>query len=42
MQWNVNLERELARGLSATLGYVGSHGVHEPYRQDNFDTVLPF
>jgi hypothetical protein len=41
MQWNVNLERELARGLSATLGYVGSHGVHEPYRQDNFDTVLP-
>jgi hypothetical protein len=41
MQRNVNLEHELARGLSATLGYVGSHGVHEPYRQDNFDTVLP-
>jgi hypothetical protein len=41
MQWNVNLERELASGLTATLGYVGSHGVHQPYRQDNFDTVLP-
>jgi len=41
MQWNVNLERELARGLTATLGYVGSRGVHQPYRQDNFDTVLP-
>jgi hypothetical protein len=41
MQWNANLERELASGLTATLGYVGSHGVHEPYRQDNFDTVLP-
>jgi len=41
MQWNVNLERELASGLTTTLGYVGSHGVHEPYRQDNFDTVLP-
>jgi hypothetical protein len=41
MQWNVNLERQLASGLTATLGYVGSHGVHEPYRQDNFDTVLP-
>jgi hypothetical protein len=41
MQWNVNLERELASGLSATLGYVGSHGVHEPYRQDNFDMVVP-
>jgi len=41
MQWNINLERELARGLTATLGYVGSRGVHQPYRQDNFDTVLP-
>ena len=40
-QWNVNLERQLAGGLTATLGYVGSHGVHQPYRQDNFDTVLP-
>jgi hypothetical protein len=40
MQWNINLERELA-GLTATLGYVGSHGVHQPYRQDNFDMVLP-
>jgi len=41
MQWNINLERELARGLTATLGYVGSRGVHQPYRQDNFDMVLP-
>jgi hypothetical protein len=41
MQWNINLERELASGLTATLGYVGSHGVHQPFRQDNFDMVLP-
>jgi len=41
MQWNINLEREVARGLVATLGYVGSRGVHQPYRQDNFDMVLP-
>lgn len=41
MQWNVNLERKLASGLTATIGYVGSHGVHQPFRQDNFDTVLP-
>jgi len=40
-QWNINLERQLAGGITATLGYVGSHGVHQPYRQDNFDTVLP-
>jgi hypothetical protein len=41
MQWNFNLERQFAGGLTATLGYVGSHGVHEPFRQDNFDMVLP-
>ena len=41
MQWNINLERQLTRGLTATLGYVGSRGVHQPYRQDNFDMVLP-
>src|SRR4029077_705426 len=41
MQWNINLERELTSGLTATLGYVGSRGVHQPYRQDNFDMVLP-
>ena len=41
IQWNFNLERKLPGGLTATLGYVGSHGVHQPFRQDNFDTVLP-
>jgi hypothetical protein len=41
MQWNINLERQITGGVTATLGYVGSHGVHQPYRQDNFDTVLP-
>jgi len=41
MQWNLNLERELPGRLTATLGYVGSHGVHEPYRVDNIDMVLP-
>jgi hypothetical protein len=41
MQWNFTLERQLGKGLTTTLGYVGSRGVHEPYREDNFDTVLP-
>ena len=41
MQWNFNIERQLARSLTATIGYVGSRGVHQPYRQDNFDMVLP-
>ena len=41
MQWNFNLERRLGKGLTGTLVYVGSRGVHQPFRQDNFDTVLP-
>jgi hypothetical protein len=41
MQWNFSVERELARNLVATAGYVGSRGVHQPYRMDDFDMVLP-
>ncbi len=41
MQWNFNIERELAPSLVATVGYVGSRGVHQPYRVDDFDMVLP-
>jgi hypothetical protein len=41
LQWNFNLQRELPGRLTATVGYVGSHGVHQPYRVDNIDMVLP-
>jgi hypothetical protein len=41
MQWNLGIARELASTLSLTLGYVGSRGVHLPYRVDNIDMVLP-
>ena len=27
-QWNLNVQRDLGRGLILTVGYVGSHGVH--------------
>jgi Carboxypeptidase regulatory-like domain/TonB dependent receptor-like, beta-barrel/TonB-dependent Receptor Plug Domain len=41
MQWNMNLQRELAPNLTATVGYVGSHGVHQPFRQEEYDDVMP-
>ncbi|HEV2176451.1 MAG TPA: TonB-dependent receptor [Terriglobia bacterium] len=41
LQWNLNVERELAPNLVATVGYVGSRAVHQPFRMDDFDTVLP-
>jgi hypothetical protein len=33
--------RELSSTLAFTVGYVGSRGVHLPYRVDNIDMVLP-
>ena len=41
MQWNLNVQREITRDLTATLGYVGSHGVHQPFRVDDADLVMP-
>ena len=41
MQWNLSASREITNGLNLTIGYVGSRGVHQPFRVDNFDMVLP-
>ncbi|MBZ5643651.1 MAG: carboxypeptidase regulatory-like domain-containing protein [Acidobacteriia bacterium] len=41
MQWNLSAAQELSSTLAVTLGYVGSRGVHQPYRVDNIDMVLP-
>jgi hypothetical protein len=40
MQWNLNVQREFA-GFTATLGYVGSHGVHQAFRADDANVVIP-
>jgi hypothetical protein len=41
MQWNLSIARELSSTLALTVGYVGSRGVHLPYRVDNIDMALP-
>jgi Carboxypeptidase regulatory-like domain/TonB dependent receptor-like, beta-barrel/TonB-dependent Receptor Plug Domain len=41
MQWNLNVQRELAPSLTALVGYVGSRGVHQPFRVDDLDIALP-
>jgi hypothetical protein len=41
MQWSLNIQRELTHDLTATIGFVGSHGVHQPFRVDDADVVLP-
>jgi hypothetical protein len=41
MQWNLNVQQELIPNLTALLGYVGSRGVHQPFRADDANVVLP-
>ncbi|HUY14593.1 MAG TPA: TonB-dependent receptor [Terriglobia bacterium] len=41
MQWNFNVQRQLTPSLTATVGYIGSRGVHQPFRTDDADIVLP-
>lgn len=41
MQWNFNIQHQLAHNLTAMVGYVGSHGVHLPYRTTDANAVQP-
>jgi len=41
MQWNLTIQRELGKDLSAMVGYLGSRGVHQPFRVEDVDMVLP-
>jgi hypothetical protein len=41
MQWNVTVQREITKTLSALVGYVGSRGVHQPFRVEDADIVMP-
>ncbi|MBV9147950.1 MAG: TonB-dependent receptor [Acidobacteria bacterium] len=41
MEWNLNLEHQVLKDLSVTAGYVGTRGVHQPFRSDDVNTVLP-
>jgi len=41
LQWNVNIQRQLASDLTALIGYVGSRGLHQPFRTDDANVVIP-
>jgi hypothetical protein len=40
-QWNINVQRQITPNLTATVGYVGSRGVHQLIRGDDADMVIP-
>lgn len=41
MQWNFTIQRQLATDLSLRAGYVGSRAIHQPFRTEEADIVLP-
>jgi hypothetical protein len=41
MNWNLNIQREIASNLTAMLAYVGSRTVHSPFSTDDSNMVLP-
>jgi len=41
MQYNLNVQRQIAPSLTATIGYVGSHGVHQAFRTDDSLIIIP-
>ncbi|MGH9354764.1 MAG: carboxypeptidase regulatory-like domain-containing protein, partial [Terriglobia bacterium] len=41
MQYNFNVQRQLGSSLTATVAYVGSRGIHNVFRADDFDMVVP-
>jgi hypothetical protein len=40
-QWNLSVQHELLPSLTALVGYVGSHGVHQPFKSEDPDNVIP-
>ncbi|PYX44473.1 MAG: hypothetical protein DMG79_20785 [Acidobacteria bacterium] len=41
MQWNLNIQQQLTPTLSGMIAYVGSRGVHQPFKVDEADLVIP-
>jgi hypothetical protein len=40
-QWNLNVQRQLPSKVVLMVGYVGEHGVHQPFRTNDANVVLP-
>lgn len=41
MQWNLSIQRELTNSVTATVTYLGSHGNHDSFTEDNANWVYP-
>jgi hypothetical protein len=41
MQWNLNVQYSLTPNLAAMVAYVGSRGIHQPFRVDEANLTIP-
>jgi hypothetical protein len=41
VQWNLNIQQQLTPSLSGMIAYVGSRGIHQPFKVDEADLVIP-
>jgi hypothetical protein len=41
MQWNLNVQQQLTPSVAAMAAYVGSRGIHQPFRVDDANLVIP-
>jgi hypothetical protein len=41
MNWNFNIQREIATNVTAAIAYVGSRAVHSPFSTDDSNMVIP-
>jgi hypothetical protein len=40
-QWNLNMQYQLTPSLAALVAYVGSRGIHQPFRVDDANMAIP-
>ena len=41
MEWNLNVQQDLGHNFASYIGFVGSRGIHQPFRSDEVNTVQP-
>jgi hypothetical protein len=41
MQWNTGIEESITKSTALRVAYVGSRGVHQPFRADDINIVMP-
>ncbi len=41
MQWNLNIQHSITPSLTGMIAYVGSRGIHQPFRVDESNLVVP-